>query len=101
MRLVRCRVNVVFVSARKEGRCDHENPVDEICSEARLALDWDNEKEVGVGQMTGDVLAAASSTKGRTAIWIMNINPDGSLSGKSQERGPFHPIRILVSVRNS
>jgi hypothetical protein len=30
----------------------------------------------------GNVLAVSCLTKGRTAILIMNINPDGSLSGK-------------------
>lgn len=32
--------------------------------------------------MIGNVLAVASSTNGRTTIWIMTVNPDGSLSGK-------------------
>jgi hypothetical protein len=30
--------------------------------------------------------ALASSTKGRTVTVMMNINPDGSLSGKSSRR---------------
>jgi hypothetical protein len=30
--------------------------------------------------------ALASSTKGRTVTLMMNINPDGSLSGKSSRR---------------
>src|SRR5215510_7068748 len=47
-----------------------------------LELQWDNGKQVGVGQIIGDVLAVSCLTKGRTAILIMNINPDGSLSGK-------------------
>jgi hypothetical protein len=34
----------------------------------------------------GDVLVVATSSNGRTAIWIMNINPDGSLSGKWSRR---------------
>jgi hypothetical protein len=45
-------------------------------------LQWDNGKQVGVGQLIGNVLAVSCLTNGRTAIVIMNINPDGSLSGK-------------------
>jgi hypothetical protein len=51
-----------------------------------LELVWDYGKNVGVGQVIGNVLAVASSTKGRTVILMMNINPDGSLSGKSSRR---------------
>jgi hypothetical protein len=51
-----------------------------------LELAWDNGKQVGVGQVIGDVLVVATSSNGRTAIWIMNINPDGSLSGKWSRR---------------
>lgn len=51
-----------------------------------LELQWDNGKQVGVGQMIGDVLVVATSSNGRNAIWIMNINPDGSLSGKWSRR---------------
>jgi hypothetical protein len=51
-----------------------------------LELAWDDGKNVGVGQIIGNVLAVASSTKGRTVILMMNINPDGSLSGKSSRR---------------
>ena len=47
-----------------------------------LELDWDNGRLVGVGQLIGNVLAVAYSIKGRTVISIMNVNPDGSLSGK-------------------
>ena len=50
------------------------------------ALEWDNGKQVGVGQVIGNVLAVACLTKGRTAILAMNINPDGSLSGKWSRR---------------
>ena len=46
-----------------------------------LELEWDNGKQVGVGQVIGNALAVACSTKGRTVILVMNINPDGSLSG--------------------
>ena len=51
-----------------------------------LELDWDNGKQVGVGQVIGDVLAVACLTKGRTVILTMKINPDGSLSGKWSRR---------------
>jgi hypothetical protein len=51
-----------------------------------LELDWDNGKQVGIGQVIGDVLVAACLVKGRTAILIMSINPDGSLSGKWSRR---------------
>jgi hypothetical protein len=51
-----------------------------------LELDWDNGMQVGVGQVVGNVLAVACLTKGRTAILVMNINPDGSLSGKWSRR---------------
>jgi hypothetical protein len=51
-----------------------------------LELDWDNGKQVGVGQVIGDVLAVACLSKGRTVILTMNINPDGSLSGKWSRR---------------
>jgi hypothetical protein len=46
-----------------------------------VELEWDNGKQVGVGQVIGNVLAVACLTKGRTAILAMNINADGSLSG--------------------
>jgi hypothetical protein len=51
-----------------------------------LELDWDNGKQVGIGQIIGNILAVASLTKGRTGILIMTINPDGSLSGKWSRR---------------
>ena len=50
-----------------------------------LELEWDNGKQVGVGQVIGNVLAVASLTKGRTAILVMNINPD-ALSGRWSRR---------------
>lgn len=43
-------------------------------------------KQVGVGQVVGDVLAVACSSKGRTVILTMPIHPDGSLSGKWSRR---------------
>jgi hypothetical protein len=47
-----------------------------------LELDWDNGRYVGVGQVMGNSLAVACSIKGRTVILIMNVNADGSLTGK-------------------
>jgi hypothetical protein len=46
-----------------------------------LELDWDNGRQLGIGQVTGNALVVASLNRGRTAILIMSINPDGSLSG--------------------
>jgi hypothetical protein len=46
-----------------------------------LELEWDNGKQLGVGQVIGNTLAVACLIKGRTVILIMHINPDGSLSG--------------------
>jgi hypothetical protein len=51
-----------------------------------LELAWDKGRQVGIGQIVGNVLAVASSTKGRTAILVMTINPDGSLSGTWSRR---------------
>ena len=51
-----------------------------------LELAWDDGKNVGVGQVIGNILAVASLTRGRTVILMMNINPNGSLSGKSLRR---------------
>ena len=51
-----------------------------------LELEWDNGRQVGVGQVFGNVLAVSCLTKGRTAILIMTINPDGSLSGTWSRR---------------
>ena len=51
-----------------------------------LELDWDNGKQVGVGQVIGNALVVAFSNKGRTVILVMGISPDGSLSGKSLRR---------------
>jgi hypothetical protein len=51
-----------------------------------LELDWDNGKQVGVGQVIGNVLAVACLIKGRTVILTMAINQDGSLSGKWSRR---------------
>jgi hypothetical protein len=45
-------------------------------------LDRNNGKRVDVGQIIDDILAVATTTKGRTVILVMSINPDGSLSGR-------------------
>jgi hypothetical protein len=47
-----------------------------------LEVEWDRGKGVGVGELVGNVLAVASLVDGRTIILTMQINPDGSLSGK-------------------
>jgi hypothetical protein len=47
-----------------------------------LELDRNNGKRVGVGQIIDDILAVANTTKSRTVILVMSINPDGSLSGR-------------------
>ena len=54
-----------------------------------LELDWDNGKQVGVGQVIGNFLAVACLIKGRTVILTMAINPDGSLpaSGRAARTG--------------
>src|SRR5215471_697663 len=41
----------------------------------------DNGKSLGVGQVVDNLLVIAYLNKGRTAISVMTINPDGSLSG--------------------
>jgi len=51
-----------------------------------LELDWNNGKQPGVGQVVGDILVVGCLIKGRTAILIMAINPDGSLSGRWSRR---------------
>jgi hypothetical protein len=51
-----------------------------------LELDWDNGKQVGVGQVIGNALVVAFLNKGRTVVLVMSISPDGSLSGKSLRR---------------
>ena len=46
-----------------------------------LELNWDNGRIVGVGQFSDNVLSVALLVRGRTAVSIMKVNPDGSLSG--------------------
>jgi hypothetical protein len=47
-----------------------------------LELEWDNGKNFGVGEVIGDTLAVATWTNGKTVVMTMQINPDGSLTGK-------------------
>ena len=48
-----------------------------------LEFNWDNGRIVGVGQLIDDgIVAVAYQVNGRSVISVMNINPDGSLSGK-------------------
>lgn len=51
-----------------------------------LELDWNNGKQVGIAQVIGDVLVVGCLNKGRTAVLIMTVNPDGSLSGTWSRR---------------
>jgi hypothetical protein len=46
-----------------------------------LALNWDSDKIVGVGQVNDHLLSVALSVKGRNVVLVMTINGDGSLSG--------------------
>jgi hypothetical protein len=46
-----------------------------------LELDWENGKFLGIGQIIDNTLVIAYLNKGRTAISVMTINPDGTLSG--------------------
>jgi hypothetical protein len=46
-----------------------------------LELNWDNGRQLGVGQVIGNTLVVSHLTNGRTAIMVMNVNPDGTLSG--------------------
>lgn len=51
-----------------------------------IELDWGKGKRVGVGQLIGNTLAVASVNDGRTAILMMTVNADGSLSGTWSRR---------------
>ena len=46
-----------------------------------LELEWDYGKQVGVGDIIGDVLAVSGTTGGRSVIMTMTINSNGTLSG--------------------
>ncbi len=61
-----------------------------MASSGALELDWDNGRRVGIGQLLNSVLLVASTTKAGTVIMMMNVNPDGTLSGqwsRRRERG--------------
>jgi hypothetical protein len=47
-----------------------------------LDLNWDSGQYVGIGQVTGNVLAVATIAEGKEVVMIMNINADGSLEGR-------------------
>ena len=57
-----------------------------LAASGALELDWDNGRQLGIGQVIGNALVVASLNRGRTAILIMSINPDGSLSGNWSRR---------------
>ena len=46
-----------------------------------LELEWDYGKQVGVGEIIGDVLAVSGTMGGRSVIMTMTINQNGTLSG--------------------
>ena len=46
-----------------------------------LELEWDYGKQVGVGEIIGDVLAVSGTMGGRSVIMTMTINANGTLSG--------------------
>jgi hypothetical protein len=46
-----------------------------------LELEWDYGKQVGVGEIIGDVLAVSGTSGGRSVIMTMTINQNGTLSG--------------------
>jgi hypothetical protein len=51
-----------------------------------LGLNWDNGDYVGVGQVSGTVLGVAVVDSGKNTIMMMNLNPDGTVSGKYWRR---------------
>jgi hypothetical protein len=51
-----------------------------------LELTWDNGRQLGVGQVVGHTLVVSHLANGRTAIMVMHINPDGTLSGTWSRR---------------
>lgn len=51
-----------------------------------LEIDWGKGKRVGVAQLIGNTLAVASVNEGRTAILMLTVNADGSLSGTWSRR---------------
>lgn len=51
-----------------------------------LEFNWDNGRQVGVGHVVDNVLAVATTSRGKTALLLMTINPDGSLAGRWSRR---------------
>ena len=47
-----------------------------------LEIVYDGGDYVGVGQVTGNVLAIAAVADGKNSIMLLNVNPDGTLTGK-------------------
>ncbi|MGE0565119.1 MAG: hypothetical protein AB7O50_11460 [Pseudolabrys sp.] len=47
-----------------------------------LELKWDGGKYVGIGQVSGDKLFVGGVADGRSFIAVMDIKPDGSVSGR-------------------
>lgn len=47
-----------------------------------LGVKWDGGDYIGVGQVTGNILAVAAIADGKNSIILMDIKPDGSLSGR-------------------
>jgi hypothetical protein len=54
-----------------------------------LELEWDDGKNLGVGEVIGGTLAVATWTNGKTVVLTMRINPDGSLTGKWLRRTDY------------
>lgn len=51
-----------------------------------LEFNWDNGRQVGIGHVIGNVLSVAATSKSRTLLLLMTINPDGSLAGRWSRR---------------
>jgi hypothetical protein len=54
-----------------------------------LELEWDDGRNLGVGEVIGGTLAVATWTNGKTVVLTMRINPDGSLTGKWLRRTDY------------
>jgi hypothetical protein len=57
-----------------------------LAASGALELEWDNGKQFGVAQVIGNLVAVSAVTRGQTAILMMTVNPDGTLSGKWSRR---------------
>jgi hypothetical protein len=64
------------------GKKYNRNASITLAPSGALELEWDNGRLVGVGHLIGDVLAVAFAGAGRAAILVLNVNSDGSLSGR-------------------